>query len=92
MAPTVQGEAVAGPDASNWSAVTDGLADSGGLKIVAGPWDLAEAVAPLLADPAAARAMGERARRAAAEASNELDRPWEALQPLLPPAPTRGPR
>ena len=59
--------AVAGPDASNWSAVTEGLAASGGLKIVAGPWELAEAIAPLLADPAAARAMVERARRAAAE-------------------------
>lgn len=84
--------AVAGPDASNWAAVTEGLAASSGLKVVAGPWDLAEAIAPLLADPAAARAMGERARRAAAEASNDLDRLWEALQPLLPPAPTRGRR
>ena len=30
--------------------------------------------------------------RAAAEASNDLDRLWEALQSLLPPAPTRGRR
>lgn len=84
--------AVAGPDASNWAAVTEGLAAAGGLKIVAGTWDLAETVGPLLADPGLARAMGERARRAAAEASNDLDRLWEALQPLLPPAPKRGRR
>lgn len=83
---------VTGPDASNWAAVTEGLAAAGGLQIVAGPWDLADAVGPLLADPAAARAMGERARRAAAEASNDLERLWDALQPLLPPAPTRSRR
>ena len=83
---------VTGPDAANWAAVTQGLAASGGLKVVAGPWDLAEVIGPLLADPAAARTMGDRARRAAAEAANDLERLWEALQPLLPPAPARGRR
>jgi 3-deoxy-D-manno-octulosonic-acid transferase len=37
-----------------------------------------------LADPAAAKAMGERARRAAAEASGDLERLWSWLAPLTP--------
>ena len=50
------------------------------------PGDLPGVVTPLLNDPAAARAMGERARRAAADVGAGLDRLWEALQPLLPPS------
>jgi len=44
-------------------------------------------LAPLLADDTAARAMGERGRRAAAEAGSGLDRLWDTLAPLLPLAP-----
>ena len=77
--------AVAGPDASNWLAVTGDLVSAGGLSLVASPGDLPAVVAPLLSDPAAARAMGERARRAAADVGAGLDRLWDALQPLLPP-------
>ncbi len=84
--------AVTGPDMSNWAAVTDGLVRAGGLAVVDAPWDLPAVLAPLLADDAAAKAMGERGRRAAAEAGSGLDRLWETLQPLLPPAPARGPR
>ncbi|WP_428148928.1 3-deoxy-D-manno-octulosonic acid transferase [Brevundimonas sp.] len=76
--------AVAGPDASNWQAVTADLVHAGGLQLVATPGDLPGVVAPLLSDPAAARAMGERARRAAADVGAGLDRLWDALQPLLP--------
>ena len=78
--------AVAGPDASNWSAVTQALHDAGGLTVVASPADLPHVVGPLLNDPAAAKAMGERARRAAAEAETGLERLVETLRPLLPPA------
>ena len=77
--------AVAGPDASNWLAVTGDLVSAGGLTLVASPGDLPGVVAPLLSEPAAARAMGERARRAAADAGAGLDRLWDALQTLLPP-------
>ncbi|WP_425990032.1 3-deoxy-D-manno-octulosonic acid transferase [Brevundimonas sp. TWP2-3-2] len=77
---------VAGPDASNWQAVTADLVAARGLELVATPGDLPGVVAPLLNDPAAARAMGERARRAAADVGAGLDRLWEALQPLLPPS------
>ena len=79
--------AVTGPDAANWQAVTADLVGAGGLAVVRSPGDLPGLVAPLLSDPAAARAMGERARRAAADAGAGLDRLWDALQPLLPPAP-----
>jgi 3-deoxy-D-manno-octulosonic-acid transferase len=78
--------AVAGPDASNWQAVTADLVAAGGLAVATTPGDLPGIVAPLLNDPAAARAMGERARRAAADVGAGLDRLWDALQPLLPPA------
>ena len=82
--------AVTGPDMTNWAAVADHLVQAGGLAVVAAPWDLPAVLAPLLADDAAARAMGERGRRAAAEAGSGLDRLWDALTPLLPPAPSRG--
>jgi 3-deoxy-D-manno-octulosonic-acid transferase len=75
--------AVTGPDMSNWAAVAGALVDAGGLAVVEAPWDLPGILAPLLADEAAARAMGERGRRAAAEAASGLDRLMEALAPLL---------
>ena len=54
--------------------------------MVAAPADLPHVITPLLDNPAAARAMGERARKAAADAGAGLDRLWDALQPLLPPS------
>ena len=84
--------AVTGPDMSNWAAVTDALVEAGGLAVVQAPRDLPAVLTPLLADTDAARAMGERGRRAAAEAGSGLDRLWEALEPLLPPAPRGGRR
>jgi 3-deoxy-D-manno-octulosonic-acid transferase len=83
--------AVTGPDMSNWAAITDALVAAGGLAVVEAPWDLPAVIAPLLADDAAAKAMGERGRRAAAEAGSGRDRLWDALAPLLPAAP-RGRR
>nr|WP_221247888.1 3-deoxy-D-manno-octulosonic acid transferase [Brevundimonas basaltis] len=82
--------AVTGPDMSNWAAVTDALVAAGGLAVVEAPWDLPAVLAPLLADEAEAKRMGERGRRAAAEAGSGLDRLWDSLTPLLPPAPIRG--
>ena len=84
--------AVTGPDKSNWAAVTDALVAAGGLQVVEAPWDLPAVLAPLLADDKAARAMGERGRRAAAEAGSGLDRLWDCLTPLLPAAPPGGRR
>jgi 3-deoxy-D-manno-octulosonic-acid transferase len=81
--------AVTGPDMTNWAAVTENLVEAGGLAVVAAPADLPAVIAPLLADPEAARAMGERARRAAAQAGSGLDLLWETMQGLLPPAPSQ---
>ena len=84
--------AVTGPDMSNWATVTDALVEAGGLAIVQAPWDLPAVLAPLLANTDAARAMGERGRRAATEAGSGLDRLWETLAPLLPQPPRGGRR
>lgn len=82
--------AVCGPDSTNWAAVTARLQAAGGLAIVSRPDDLPGVIAPLLGDPDSARAMGERARRAAAEMGSGLDRLWDQLQLLLPaPGPRR---
>lgn len=83
---------VTGPDASNWVAVTRMMKQAGGLISVLSPAELPGVVGPLLADPDAARDMGERARRAAADAGAGLDRLWLALQAHLPAAPSRGRR
>ena len=84
--------AITGPDMSNWAAVTGALVAAGGLQVVEAPWDLPAVLAPLLADPAEAKRMGERGRRAAAEAGSGLDRLIDSLLPLLPPAPPKGGR
>ncbi|HEX8470685.1 MAG TPA: 3-deoxy-D-manno-octulosonic acid transferase [Brevundimonas sp.] len=76
---------VSGPDYLNWIAVTEDLRAAGGLTVVSSPAELASVITPLLDDPSAARAMGERARKAAADAGAGLDRLWDALQSLLPP-------
>ena len=76
--------AVTGPDMSNWAVVTEALVEAGGLTVVDAPWDLPAVLAPLLADDVASKAMGERGRRAAAEAGSGLDRLWEVLEPMLP--------
>lgn len=83
---------ISGPDASNWLEVTRLLKQAGGLTSVLSPAELPEVVGPLLMDPQLARDMGERARRAAADAAAGLDRLWLALQTHLPPAPPRGRR
>lgn len=84
--------AVTGPDMSNWAAVTEALVAAGGLQVVEAPWDLPAVLAPLLANPAEAKRIGERGRRAAAEAGSGLDRLIDSLLPLLPPAPPKGGR
>jgi len=81
--------AVTGPDASNWQAVTATLAQAGGLAVVQVPGGLPAVIEPLLANPAAAKAMGERARRAATDAGSGLETLWRQIEPLLPPAPAK---
>ena len=76
---------VSGPGYPNWIAVTEDLRAAGGLTVVASVADLPGVITPLLNDAAAARAMGDRARKAAADAGAGLDRLWDTLQSLLPP-------
>jgi len=76
--------AVTGPDMSNWAFVTAALVEAGGLAIVESPSDLPAVLAPLLLDDAAAKRMGDRGRRAAAEAGSGLERLWDAVLELLP--------
>ena len=75
---------ITGPDASNWAPVTSALAEAGGLVLVQAPWDLPAVIEPLLADLDAAKAMGERGRRASVEAGGGLERLWALLAPLTP--------
>ena len=81
-----------GPDLSNWEGVAALLVEAGGLQVVATPDALTPAIARLLDDPDAARAMGEAARRAAAEAGSVVDGVFAALTPLLPAAAARRAR
>jgi 3-deoxy-D-manno-octulosonic-acid transferase len=60
------------------------LVACGGLRVVATPEDLPEAIAPLLSEPAAAKRMGEAGRRTAAEVGAVVDQVMAALSPLLP--------
>lgn len=75
---------VCGPDMDNWPDVAADLERGGGLIRVERIEALAPVVAELLADPGRARAVGERARRAAEAADAGLDRLWLHLTPLLP--------
>jgi len=81
--------AVTGPDITNWTEITDALISAGGLLRVQGPSDLPGVITTLLADPDTARLMGDRARRAAAEAGSGLETLMGFILPLLPPANAR---
>lgn len=81
--------ALTGPDLGNWASVAALLSEAGGLEIVTEPAALTAVVGRLLDDPAAARAMGEAGRRAAAEAGSVADQVLAALTPLLPARPGR---
>ncbi|NBB50750.1 3-deoxy-D-manno-octulosonic acid transferase [Rhizobium sp. CRIBSB] len=81
--------AITGPDSTNWLEVTDALIRAGGLLRVQAPSDLPAVITPLLADPDNARLMGDRARRAAAEAGSGLETLVGFILPLLPAAPAR---
>lgn len=80
---------VCGPDMANWPDVAADLERAGGLIRVERPDQLAQAVTPLVAAGSQARAVGERARRAAQAADAGLDRLWSQLAPLLPAARAR---
>ena len=75
---------VMGPNYANFLAITEDLLAHGALRITTRE-DLASTLTALLQDPAAARAMGERARRVFDQQSGATDRCVEALRELLSP-------
>ena len=75
---------IAGPDDSNWQAVTAALVEAGGLVQVSSSDELRAAVYRLLVEPAVAKSMGLSAQRLARDAGAQVDRLMEALTPLLP--------
>ena len=66
-----------------WPKSVFGLVVKEGSEVAA-PSDLPGVIEPLLEDLNAAKAMGERGRRAAVEAGGGLERLWALLSPLMP--------
>lgn len=74
---------VVGPHTWNFRGEIDLLAACGALETVANPEGLVARVAAILADPAAARARGERGRAAILESKGATERTVAALEPWL---------
>jgi hypothetical protein len=80
---------VMGPHYANFRAITEDLLDHQAIRIAARA-DLAQVLAGLLANPAEAKAMGERARQVFEQQAGATGRCVEAIRGLLgyaPPAP-----
>ncbi len=75
-----------GPLMPNNRDAADALLAAGAARPVDDAGSIAAAVADLLADPGAARAMAAAARRVAADGRHGLDRIVDALTPMLPAA------
>jgi 3-deoxy-D-manno-octulosonic-acid transferase len=78
---------VTGPHTASFTGAYAALAKAGAVLVARDARELKTAVDALVAEPALARTLGERARRAAAEDPTDFDAAWAALQALLPPAP-----
>jgi 3-deoxy-D-manno-octulosonic-acid transferase len=78
---------VTGPHIASFSGAYAGLVKAHAALVAHDPRELRNAVAALIAEPAVAKALGERARRESAEDPTDFDAAWAALQALLPPAP-----
>lgn len=75
-----------GPHTENFRESAQLLIDARGAQMVADPAELESAVATLLADPAAARAMGERARAAVVSRQGGVQATIELIERYLCPA------
>lgn len=82
---------LAGPHTANFARLAAEMTAAGALREVGGPAALTAAVAGLLAEPDARRALAEAAGGYAAAQAGVLDRIMEALAPLLHDAATGGP-
>lgn len=78
---------LSGPHVFNFREVYAELVAEGAARIVADAAALTGALAELLHNPQRAEHLGSQALRFARRANGALDAAWDALQPLLPPAP-----
>lgn len=74
---------VSGPRVSNWSGVFEAMVEADAVRL-ADETELAGVIASLLADPAGASALGERARLFARRQDGALDALWTHLKALAP--------
>ncbi len=79
-----------GPHTWNFRGEVDLLASSGALEVVPDVDALVAGVLRALADPAAARARGERGREAILESKGATERTLAALEPWLAPLAARA--
>lgn len=79
-----------GPHTANFARMAFEMGEAGALRTVGGPAALTAAVADLLQDAAARRALAEQAERYAEGQAGVLDRVMEMLRPLLSEAAARG--
>ncbi|MGI9222318.1 MAG: lipid IV(A) 3-deoxy-D-manno-octulosonic acid transferase [Woeseiaceae bacterium] len=74
---------ISGPNVFNAQEIADMFVDKGACEIVRNPVDLASSTAKLIADPDAARAMGERGRDIVQSNRGSLAKLLGLLEPLL---------
>lgn len=74
---------VSGPHVANWAGVFEAMTEADAVRL-ADTGELAGVVASLLADPAGAWSLGERARAFAKRQDGMMDQLWEQLAPLVP--------
>ena len=74
---------VFGPSYENFKEPVDRLLAAGGARMVGGEPELERALADLLADPAAAKAMGERGRQAILAARGATERTIRVISGLI---------
>ena len=74
---------VSGPQVSNWAGVFEAMTEADAVRL-ADAGELPGVVGSLLADPAGAWALGERARAFARRQDGMMDQLWKQLGPLVP--------
>lgn len=74
---------VSGPHVANWAGVFEAMVEADAVRL-ADRGELAGVVASLLADPAGAWSLGERARAFARRQDGAMDQLWDQLAPLAP--------
>jgi 3-deoxy-D-manno-octulosonic-acid transferase len=74
---------VSGPSLSNFEDIAKVLVDSGGMKVIDNPVDLAGALAELLKDPARARQIGARSADAVQAGRGAIERTMDLIEKSL---------